>query len=117
MNQEWQTNGASAVSEIPEIPTLEGLHDVGWQHDLVRLVEGEFASQRGRLISGYLAYSGLVDDPLAFLADYESNRAANAAQLWLSDTLVDGPGGRSWPTCRSGRRVVISGTRVQADPL
>ena len=97
-----QTNGSVSeipkipeIKEIPKIPTLGALHEVGWQHDLIRIIDGEFASQRGRLISGYLAYSGLVDKPLAFLADYEANRAG--VDLYLSHIdlhgAVNGGGG------------------------
>ena len=91
-----QTNGSvSEIKEIPKIPTLGALHEVGWQHDLIRIIDGEFASQRGRFITGYMAYSGLVDKPLAFLADYEANRAGVDQYLSHIDLhgAVSGGGG------------------------
>ncbi len=66
---------------IPEIATLSGQHETGWQHQLVSVLEGAFPAQRGRFITGYLAASGFVDDKFVFLADYESNREANDQYL------------------------------------
>ncbi len=78
----WKTPTARPVWEgIPETQTLAGQHERGWQHQLVGVIEGAFPAQRGRFITGYLAASGFVDDPLVFLADYESNRAANDQYL------------------------------------
>ncbi len=77
----WKRPERPVWEGIPETQTLSGQHETGWQHQLVNVIEGTFPAQRGRAITIALAASGLVDDRLLFLADYESNRAANDQDL------------------------------------